>query len=151
MLARRVQRCSLVEGGSCPGSTKAPMVPPSKRIVRPGPCRRWASVAASNGIPTPAKTTWPSFRSRLAITASNSLVVWLLARGLLRVSVVIDAPSAPRGIQQLRRAEEVEILGPALGSVDVAGEVFGHALLGVLADQRSVHVVVPEEGFVDAV
>src|SRR5215471_3125401 len=129
MLARRVQRCSFVEGGSCPGSTKAPMVPPSNRIVRPGPCRRCASVAASSGMPTPANTTWPSFRSRLAITASNSLVVWLLARSSRIISVVIDAPSAPRSIEQLLHAEEAEILGPALGPIDVALEVFGHALL----------------------
>src|SRR5690349_13543534 len=128
MLARRVQRCSLVEGGSCPGSTKAPMVPPSNRMVRPGPCRRCASVAASSGMPTPAKTTCPSFRSRLAITASSSLVVWLPGRALLLVSVIIDAPSAPRGIEQLLHAQEVQVPGPALGPVDVTIEVLGDAL-----------------------
>ena len=36
MLARRVQRCSLVDGGSSPGTMKGPMVPPSNRMVRCG-------------------------------------------------------------------------------------------------------------------
>src|SRR5262249_4352968 len=138
-------------GGTCPGSTKARRVPPSKRIVSPGPCRRCARVAASKGIPTPAKTTWPSFRSRLAITASSSLVVWFPACGLLLVSVVIDAPSAPRGIEQLLHAEKIEILGPGLGTVDVTVEILGHPLLRVFADQRGIHVVMLEEWLVDAI
>src|SRR4029077_15855758 len=151
MLARRVQRCSLVEGGSCPGSTNAPMVPPSKRIVRPGPCRRCAKVAASNGMPTPAKTTWPSRKRRLAITTSSSLVVWLRAGVLLVASVVIDAPPAPRGIEQLLHADEVEILGPALGPVEIAIEVLRDTLGRILAHQLGVHVMVLEEGLIDAV
>ena len=75
MFERRVQRCSLVDGGSSPGTMKGPMVPPSKRIVSPAPKRRWASVAARSGMPMPAKTTWPSLMSRDAITAKSSLVV----------------------------------------------------------------------------
>ena len=47
MLARLVQRWSLVDGGSLPGSTKAPITPPSNRMVRPGQRSRCASVAAS--------------------------------------------------------------------------------------------------------
>src|SRR4029077_17731620 len=151
MLARRVQRCSLVEGGSCPGSTNAPMVPPSKRIVRPGPGRRCAEGAASNGMPTPAKTTWPSFKSRLAITASNSLVVRLRAGTLLMVSVVIDAPPPPRGIEQLLHADEVEILGPALGLIEIAIEILGDAFGRVLPDQLGIHVMVLEERLVETV
>src|SRR5579885_1150131 len=142
MFARRVQRCSLVEGGNWPGSN---------RIVRPGPCRRCASGAASSGMPTPANTTWPSLRSRLAITASSSLVVWLLARGLLFISIVIDAPPAPRGIEQLLHAEKVEIPGPALGAVEITCEVLGDALGRILLDEIRVHVVMPEEGLVNAV
>jgi hypothetical protein len=75
MLARRVQRCSLVEGGSFPGSMKAPMTPPSNRMVRPGACSRCAKVAARSGIPTPANTTCPSRNNLALITASSSLAV----------------------------------------------------------------------------
>src|SRR5579883_2636558 len=142
MFARRVQRCSLVEGGNWPGSTKAPIVPPSKRMVRPGPCRRCASVAASSGMPTPANTTWPSRSSRPAMTASSSLAVKSRCRGRSRVLVVIDPPPAARRVQQLLEAEELEILGPALGSVNVAREILFHALRRVLAHHLGVHVVV---------
>ena len=36
MFARRVQRCSLVDGGSSPGTTNGPITPPSNRIVKVG-------------------------------------------------------------------------------------------------------------------
>ena len=72
MFARRVQRCSLVDGGSSPGTTNGPITPPSKRIVSVGACRRCASVAASSGMPTPANTVCPSLSRRAAMTASSS-------------------------------------------------------------------------------
>ena len=72
MLARRVHRCSLVEGGSSPGTTKGPSTPPSNRMVRPGACSRCARVAASRGTPTPAKTTLPSSRMRALMMVSSS-------------------------------------------------------------------------------
>ncbi len=75
MLERRVQRCSLVDGGSSPGTMKGPMVPPSNRMVRCGAKLRCASVAASSGMPTPANTICPSFSRRAAMTASNSEAV----------------------------------------------------------------------------
>src|SRR5882724_6598889 len=106
MLARRVQRCSLVEGGNLPGSTKAPIVPPSKRIVRPGACSLCANVAASSGIPTPAKTTWPSRSSLALITASSSLAVYAFEL------VVIDALSTTAGSEQFLEPEQTEVLGP---------------------------------------
>src|SRR5215472_10891380 len=108
MLARRVQRCSLVDGGNFPGSTNAPITPPSNRMVRPGAWARCARVAASSGMPTPAKTTCPSSSSRALTTASSSLAVQAEAL------VIIDAPAAPARIEQLLEAQQVEVLGPRL-------------------------------------
>ena len=62
-------------GRQLPGSTKAPMTPPSNRMVRPGQRRRCASVAASSGMPTPANTTWPSLSCRALRIVSSSLAV----------------------------------------------------------------------------
>src|ERR1041385_7576140 len=77
MLARFVQRWSLVEGGSLPGSTNAPITPPSKRIVSPGHRRRCASVAAKSGMPTPANTTCPSLSCRaLRMARISDAVYW---------------------------------------------------------------------------
>src|SRR5262249_42098415 len=140
MLARLVQRCSLVDGGSCPGSTKAPIVPPSNRMVRPGPFRRCARVAARSGMPTPAQTTWPARRSRPAIPARSSLAVYGSCFGRSRVLVVIDPPPAARRVQHLLDAEEIEIVRPALGAVNVAIEILGDALGRVLAHHLGIHV-----------
>src|SRR6185312_3431650 len=144
MLARLVQRCSLVEGGSLPGSMMGPMTPPSNRIVRPGQCRPCASVAASSGMPTPANTTWPSFRSRELITASSSLAVY--GSSLL----IGDAPAMPRRLEQIAESEQVKVIDPRLRAVDVAIEVLGHPVDGVLVDERSIVIQVPEQGLVDA-
>src|SRR5216684_2605149 len=145
MLARRVQRCSLVEGGNLPGSTKAPMMPPSNRMVRPGACSRCAKVAANSGMPTPANTTWPSRSSRALITARSSLAVHRAAL------VVIDAFPAAACIEQLLEPEEVEILGPRFRAVKIAVEVCPHAELGVLLYLGGVGVEMFEQGLIETI
>ena len=45
---------------------------PSKRIVSPGAGSLCARVAAKRGMPTPAKTTCPSFNARALIIQSSS-------------------------------------------------------------------------------
>src|SRR5271156_3214266 len=145
ILARRVHRCSLVDGGNFPGSIKAPITPPSKRMVRPGACSLCARVAASNGMPTPAKTTCPSRSSRALITARSSLAVQ--AAG----SVVIDAPPAPARLEQFLKAEQVEVLGPRLWFIEIALEVVLAPLVGVLPDLGCVGVEMLEQRLVEAV
>src|SRR5689334_10701970 len=125
MLARRVQRCSLVDGGNFPGSMNAPMTPPSNRIVRPGACSRCASVAARSGIPTPANTTWPSRKSRALITAISSLALQSGA------SIVMDGGPAAARVEQFFEPEQVEVFGPRFRAVEIAVEIGLDALLGI--------------------
>src|SRR6185437_4879965 len=106
MLARLVQRWSLVDGGNLPGSTKAPMTPPSNRIVNPGQRSRCASVAARSGMPTPANTTWPSLSWRALRTVSSSAAVYV------RPSLIVDARAGARRLQQLADTDQREKLGP---------------------------------------
>src|SRR5262249_43888176 len=121
MLARRVQRCSLVDGGSSPGTMNGPMVPPSNRIVSCGACRRCASVAASRGTPTPANPICPSLSSRPAFPASSSEAVHGAA--LRPASVIVDTPPAAARIDQLLHAEQLEVGRPRLGRVVVFCQV----------------------------
>src|SRR5215210_7020834 len=132
MLARLVQRWSLVEGGSLPGSTKAPITPPSNRMVSPGQSSRWASVAARSGMPTPANTTWPFLSSRALRIVSSSAAVWL------RASIIVDAPPLADGVEDFFQPDEVEECGPGFRPVDVAVEVFLHAADRVLVHQADV-------------
>src|SRR5208282_859016 len=145
ILARRVHRCSLVDGGNLPGSINAPITPPSKRMVRPGACSLCARVAASNGMPTPAKTTCPSRSSRALITARSSLAVQVAG------SVVIDAPPAPARIEQFVEAEQTQVFGPRLWTIEIALEVVLAALVGVLPDLGGVEIEMLEQRFVEAV
>src|SRR5580693_2524495 len=121
MFARLVHRWSLVDGGSFPGSTKAPTTPPSKRIVRPGQCSLCASVAASSGTPTPANTTCPSSSWRALKIASISEAVqrWL--------SVIVDAPPLVGGLKQLVKADQRQKIRPRLRLIDVALKIGAHA------------------------
>src|SRR5271169_124034 len=145
MLARRVQRCSLVEGGNFPGSINAPITPPSKRMVRPGACSLCAKVAASSGMPTPAKTTCPSRSSRALITARSSLAVQAAPL------VVIDAPPAAARLEQFVEAEQTQVLGPRLWLVEIALEVVLAALVGVLPYLGGVEIEMLVQRFVEAV
>src|SRR6516164_1148561 len=145
MLARRVHRCSFVEGGNLPGSMNAPITPPSKRMVRPGACSRCARVAASSGMPTPAKTTCPSRSIRALITARSSLAVQ--AEPL----VVMDAPPAATSLEQFVEAEQTQILGPRLWLIKIALEVVLAALIGVLPDLGGVAIEMLVQRFVEAV
>src|SRR6516165_6933688 len=145
MLARRVQRCSLVEGGSLPGSINAPMTPPSKRMVRPGACSRCANVAANSGMPTPANTTCPSRNSRALMTASSSLAVSSSAL------VVINADSAASRGKQFFEPDQLEVLSPRLRTVEIALEVGPDALLCLLPDLRSVAIEMREQRLIEAV
>src|SRR5215467_9143991 len=117
MLARLVQRWSLVEGGSLPGSMKAPITPPSNRMVSPGQRSRCASVAASKGMPMPAKTTWPSLSCRALRIASVSEAVW-------RRSVIENAPAPAACTDDFLHADLRQELVPVLRAVDVLVEVF---------------------------
>src|SRR5580693_783720 len=112
MLARTVHRWSLVEGGNLPGTTNAPITPPSNRIVRPGHRSLCASVAARSGMPTPAKTTCPSLSWRALRTASSSAAVGGPA---LRV---VNEPPRPRGAEQLVHADQTEEFIPGSRTID---------------------------------
>src|SRR5262245_28859470 len=129
MLARRVQRCSLVDGGNSPGTMKGPMVPPSNRIVRCGACVRWASVAANSGTPTPANTICPSFSSRPAITANSPDAVYVEAGAPWLV--IVDAPSAPARVKHLPHSELGKIVGPGFGLVIELLQILLAALHGI--------------------
>src|SRR5579884_2783524 len=118
MLARLVQRWSLVEGGNLPGSMKAPMTPPSNRIVSPGQPRRCANVAASNGMPTPANTTCPSFSWRALRTVSSSAAVYG------RPSRIVDAHAGAPRLQQLVDADQRQEVDPRFRAIDKTVEVF---------------------------
>src|SRR6266700_6164881 len=145
MLARLVQRWSLVEGGSLPGSMNAPMTPPSNRMVRPGQRRRCAKVAASSGMPTPANTTWPSSSCRALKIVSSSAALWSV------VLVIVDAfPGAGR-FQQLVEADEVQELGPRFRPVNAPIKVLLHALDRIPVHQVDVVPHVAEHRLVDAV
>src|SRR5438067_2951816 len=117
MLARLVHRWSLVEGGSLPGSMKAPITPPSNRMVRPGQRRRCASVAASSGIPTPANTTCPSSSCRALRMVRSSAALWFAILG------IVNAPAGAGRLQQLVEPGQIQELGPGLRAVDEAVEI----------------------------
>src|SRR5690242_3047730 len=106
MLARLVQRWSLVDGGSLPGSINAPITPPSKRMVSPGQARRCAKVAARSGMPTPANTTCPSLSWRALRTVSSSAAVYVVP------SLIVDARPGARRLQQLADTDQREKLDP---------------------------------------
>src|SRR5438874_3552731 len=145
MLARLVQRWSLVDGGSLPGSMKAPITPPSNRMVRPGQRSRCASVAASSGMPTPANTTCPSSSCRALRMVSSSAALWFA--GLC----IVDAPAGARRLQQLVEPDQLQELGPRFRGVDEAVEIFLHTLDGVAVHQLDIGAHVTQHRFVDAV
>src|SRR5580704_4762064 len=149
MFERRVQRCSLVDGGSSPGTMKGPIVPASKRIVSCGAKRRCASVAASSGTPMPAKTIWPFVIRREAITARSSDVVKVEV-GFVCL-VIMHAPSAAAGVEQSLHAELRQIIGPALRSVIKLIEILLRTLHRVLRADLGVIVEMLEEGLVKPV
>src|SRR5215467_7753229 len=131
MLARRVQRCSLVDGGNFPGSTNAPITPPSYRMVRPGAWTRCARVAANSGMPTPAKTTCPSRSSRALTTASNSLAVQVDAAGSIQdsgsIRIVTPAQEPVREFGGQTNSAAIPLLGRLIplfgGKIPLFGSV----------------------------
>src|SRR3954451_20552062 len=145
MLARLVQRWSLVDGGSLPGSTKAPITPPSNRMVRPGQRRRWASVAASKGTPTPAKTTCPSFNCRALRIILSSEAEWLV------VSVIENAPAPTARRHDFINADQRKEFVPVYRSVDVLIEVLLHAADRVPVDLFHIGFEVVHHRLIDAV
>src|SRR5271166_5362368 len=96
-------------------------------------------------MPTPAKTTCPSRSSRALITARSSLAVQTAG------SVVIDAPPAPARIEQFVEAEQTQVLGPRLWTIEIALEVVLAALVGILPDLGGVEIEMLEQRFVKAV
>src|SRR5215471_1997598 len=123
---------------------KAPITPPSKRIVRPGPWSRWAKVAASSGMPTPANTTCPSFNWRALRTASSSLAVYADL-------CVIDRRSRPRGLQDLVDPDEIEKRGPGFRPVHEPIEIFVHPGDRIVVYEVDVILHVSHHRLVDAV
>src|SRR5262249_48224514 len=117
MLARLVHRWSLVVGGSLPGSMKAPITPPSNRIVRPGQRSRWASVAARSGMPRPANTPCPSLSWRALRMVSSSAAVWLWCLG------IVDALPGARRLDELVNVDQGEERVPRFRPVDEALEI----------------------------
>src|ERR1700732_254515 len=108
---------------------KAPITPPSNRIVSPGQRSRCASVAASSGMPTPANTTCPSLSWRALKIVSSSAAVWHCD-----LCIGDDLPGAS-GLQQIVHADEVEKLGPRCRTVDEAVQVLLHAGHRILVHQ----------------
>src|SRR3954470_23603357 len=145
MLARLVQRWSLVDGGSLPGSTKAPITPPSNRMVSPGQRSRCASVAARSGMPIPANTTWPSLSCRALRIASVSDAVWR------SVSVIENAPAPAAYGDDFFDADHRQELVPVLRAVDVVVEIFLHAADRIAVDLFHVGVEVIHHRLIDAV
>src|SRR5713101_7351898 len=145
MLARLVQRWSLVEGGSLPGSMKAPITPPSNRIVNPGQRRRCASVAASSGMPTPANTTCPSLSWRALKIVSSSAAVWLCALS------IVDTLSGARRFEQLVHPDQREKLAPRFRAVDEPLEILRHALDRLLVHQSDIVLHVADHRLVNAI
>src|SRR5437588_3997885 len=145
MLARLVQRWSLVEGGSLPGSMKAPITPPSNRMVRPGQRRRCASVAAKSGMPTPANTTWPSPSWRALKIVSSSAAVWLWGLS------IVNALSGARRLQQLVHSDQREKFAPRSRPIDVLVEILRHALDRLRVHQPDILLHVADHRLVDAI
>src|SRR5262249_4327126 len=145
MLARLVQRWSLVEGGSLPGSMNAPITPPSNRIVSPGQRSRCASVAAKSGMPTPANTTCPSlsWRALRVVSSSAALEPCFL-------SIVNALPGAGR-LEQFVDPDQGQKFAPRFRSVDEALDVLLHPFDGIVVHQRHVILHVAQHRLVNAV
>src|SRR6266508_4026565 len=124
---------------------KAPITPPSNRMVRPGQRSRWASVAARSGMPTPANTSWPSSSWRALKMVSSSAAVWLWA-----LSIVNALPGARR-FEQLVDPDQTEKLAPRFRRVDEAVHVLLHPIDGILVHQRDVGFQVADHRLVHAV
>src|SRR5262249_834303 len=144
MLARLVQRWSLVEGGSLPGSMKAPITPPSNRIVSPGQRSRCASVAAKSGMPTPANTTWPSVSWRALRMVSSSAALY---PGLS----IVDALPGARRLEQFVDPDQGQKFAPRFRCVDEALDVLLHPFDGIVVHQPHVIFHVAQHRLVNAV
>src|SRR3974390_185219 len=145
MLARTVQRWSLVEGGSFPGSMTAPITPPSNRMVRPGQRRRCAKVAARSGMPTPANTTWPSLSWRALRMVSSSAAVWPCALS------IVDALSGTRCFEQFVHSDQGKKIAPAFRTIDEFFQILLHPGHGLLVHQADIVLHMPQHRLVDAV
>src|SRR5215469_4040147 len=117
---------------------KAPITPPSNRMVRPGQRRRCASVAASSGMPTPANTTCPSLSWRALRIVSSSAAVWVCALS------IVNARSCACCFHELVEPDEVEELVPRFGPQHAALEILPHAVDRVFVDQLDVLLHVPD-------
>src|ERR1043166_7577621 len=115
---------------------KAPITPPSNRIVRPGQRSRCASVAARSGMPTPANTTWPSSSCRALRMVSSSAAVWPLS--------IVNALPGARRFEQLVDPDQGEKLAPRFRRVDEAVQVLLHPVERILVHQRDVGLHVAE-------
>src|SRR2546421_8905335 len=112
---------------------KAPMTPPSNRMVSPGQRRRCARVAASSGMPTPANTVCPSLSWRALRMVSSSAAVCSCAR-----LSIIDALPGARRFEQLVHPDQGEEVAPRFGAVDELVEVVLHSLGRLLVHQSHI-------------
>src|SRR5436189_5303121 len=112
---------------------KAPMTPPSNRMVSPGQRRRCARVAASSGMPTPANTVCPSLSWRALTMVSSSAAVCSCA-----LLSIIDALPGAGGFEQLVHADEGEKLAPRFRAVHVIVEILLHSVDRILVHQSHI-------------
>src|SRR5262245_712840 len=101
-------------------------------MVRPGQCRRCASVAARSGMPTPANTTCPSPSCRALSMVSNSAAVWLWLLG------IVDALPGASRLEQLISPDQGEEFVPRLRLVNEPLEILLHAVDRVAVHQSRV-------------
>src|SRR5947209_14190904 len=110
----------------------APMTPPSNKIVKPGQRRRWASVAARSGMPTPAKTTCPSLSWRALKMVSSSAAVWLCGLS------IVNAPPPASRFEQFVDTNQCQKLIPRFRPVDEALKILLCSLDRILVHQIDV-------------
>src|SRR5712692_438357 len=111
---------------------KAPITPPSNRIVKPGQRRRCASVAARSGMPTPANTSCPSLSWRALKIVSSSAAVWLCALS------IVNALTGARRFEQFVHPDQSEKFAPRFRPVDELVEVLRHARDRLLVHQPDI-------------
>src|SRR5260370_18431711 len=124
---------------------KAPIPPPSNRIVKPGQRRRCASVAARSGMPTPANTSCPSLSWRALKIASSSVAVWLCALS------IVNARSGARRFEQFVRPDQSEKFAPRFRPVDERFKILLHACHRLLVHQSDIVLHVPEHRLVNPI
>src|SRR5690348_3260934 len=122
-----------------PGSTgRGSATPSSLRVMSVGAWVRWASAAASSGMPSPTTATSPSFSSRAPATTISSAVENSVAMQWVRLQR--DQPRQADALQVLHMAGDAEditikirLVGVRLaGSVDVGAQLVGVVVVAAI-------------------